>query len=536
MLHDVRFQMSSNKVQECEKEIDKAYDSNPLNEISYSQALWTILSVVEDNFLKFTYIDTLSSEQKHVHVDVYLNALTYPLRSIIRNNKNPSTKIKHEVINDHYGFAVDWLEKSEIYNNFCSIFPLWRNKLIDLTTEDNVLNTSDYKNKEIAYEVYNRLNRKDGAIGDKSIDPNNLVSAIMDNVSCTDNRFKLNITPKLSRLLIENYSSVSHERYKFPDDWKFDKFTLGEYKKVFIALQSLLYGRFIAKTMLAMNGMKGLGYPDSVWVLSGIELATRLSRYTSVKHETIEFIIAYLTFGDVGVRSPDIAVQPIVDLKNGYLALSPFVFINSDAERNLSVLLNQVGNDRKLYSKLTQQKEDVLRDLLKNEIDPLGYEVISGKLVDTDLDFAIIDRKEKLCIAFELKWFIEPAEIREVIQRSEELQKGVVQALKLMAKFEENNEELLDNLLHIDREYTFKVAVGSRNWIGYFDVQNPLVPIIKIRHFIDELKHRKNLKSTVKWLEEREYLPKNLVDYEIIDMPLELGSWKSSWYGIKPLT
>lgn len=83
--------MSSNKVQECEAEIDKAYDSNSLNGISYSQALWTILSVMEDKFLKFTYIDELPSEQKRAHADVYLNALTHPLRSIVRNNNNPST-------------------------------------------------------------------------------------------------------------------------------------------------------------------------------------------------------------------------------------------------------------------------------------------------------------------------------------------------------------------------------------------------------------------------------------------------------------
>lgn len=107
--------MSSNKVQECEAEIDKAYDSNSLNGISYSQALWTILSVMEDKFLKFTYIDELPSEQKRAHADVYLNALTHPLRSIVRNNNNPSTKIKHEIIDEHYGFAVDWLEKSITY-------------------------------------------------------------------------------------------------------------------------------------------------------------------------------------------------------------------------------------------------------------------------------------------------------------------------------------------------------------------------------------------------------------------------------------
>lgn len=526
--------MSSNKVQECEAEIDKAYDSNSLNGISYSQALWTILSVMEDKFLKFTYIDELPSEQKRAHADVYLNALTHPLRSIVRNNNNPSTKIKHEIIDEHYGFAVDWLEKSITYNSFCSIFPLWWNKKIKLTIEGNVLNTNDYKSKEIAYEVYNRLNGKDGIAYDKAVNPNDVLSAIMANVSSTSNRFKLNLTPKLASILIENYHSVSHERYRFPDDWQFDKFTLGEYKKIFTTLQSLLYGRFIARTKLASEGLRGIGYPDSVWVLSCSELTSRLSRYTSLKNETIESILDYLTFGGVDVRNPDIAIQPIVDLKNGYLALSSFVFMNSDAERNLSVLLNQVENDRKLYSNLVQQKEDILRDLLKSEIEPLGFEVVSGKLVDTDLDLAIIDRKEKLCIAFELKWFIEPAEIREVIQRSKELQKGVEQALNFMRKFERKDEDLLNNLLKIDQEYIFKVAVGSRNWIGHFDVQNPIVPIIKIRHFTDELKQRKNLKSTVKWLEERQYLPKNMVDYEIIDIPLELGGWNSSWYGIKP--
>ena len=530
----LRFQMSTDKIQECEIEIDKAYDSNPLNEISYAQALWTILSVMEDRFLKFTYIDNLSVEQKHAHADVYLNALTYPLRSIVRNNKKPSRKIKHELIDEHYEFAADWLDKSEVYNNFCSIFPLWRNKIIDLTIEDDMLNTSNYKSKEIAYEVYNRLNGKDGITNDIPIDPNKIATLIMYNVSYTVDRFKLNINPKIANLLIKEYSLATNERYNFPEQWEFDNFTLGEYKKVLTSLQALLYGRFIARTNLVFNGMPGLGYPDSVWVISRPELVSRISRYISVKKEIIESIFNYLTFGGVSVRNPDIAVQPIIDLKNGYLALSPFVFLNLDAERNLSVLLNQIDNDRKLYSKLVQQKEDILRDLLKSEIEPLGYEVVSGQLVDTDLDLAIIDRKEKLCIAFELKWFIEPAEIREIIQRSEELKKGVAQALKLMMKFKSNDEQLLNNILKIDKEYVFKVAVGSRNWIGHFDVQNPVVPIIKIRHFTDELKQRKNLKSTVKWLEQREYLPKNMVDYEIIDMPIELGGWKSSWYGIKP--
>lgn len=528
--------MSTNQVEKCECEIDRGFDVNPLSEVGYSQAIWTILSVVEDKFLKFTHMDDLPSEQKHIHADVYLNALTHPLRSILRNNKEPTGLIKNEVIDEHYGWALDWLKKAEVYDNFCSIFPLWWNKKIDLSVDGDVLNTSDYKNKEIEYEVYNRLNRKDGAAGDKYIDPNDLVSLIMPNVSCSYARFKFNLNPKLAKSLIDKYSSIANERYNLPDNWQFSKFTLGEFKKVFTAFQSVLYGRFIARSLLAMQGMPGLGYSDSVWVVTSSELVSRFSRYTSVESQTIQSIIDYLTFGGVGVRNPDIAVQPIVDLKNGYLALSPFVFMNSDSERNLGVLLNQIQDDKKLYSKLTQEKEGVLCKLLKKEVESLGYETASGNLSDTDLDFAIIDRNEKVCIAFELKWFIEPAEIREEIQRSKELQKGVSQALKLKSKFDENNEEMLKGVLNIDQDYIFKVAVGARNWIGHFDVQHQLVPIIKIRHFITELKRSGDLSSTTKWLENREYLPKPNIDYEIIDMPLEIDGWKSSWYGIKPKT
>lgn len=224
-------EMSPNQVEKCEREIDRDFDRNSLNEVEYSQAVWTILSVIEDKFLKFTHINNLPAEQKHIYADVYLNALTHPLRSLFRNNKKSPSLIKNEVIDKHYGWALDWLEKAESYNHFCSIFPLWRNNKIELSIDGNVLNTSDYKNKEIEYEVYNRLNKKDGIIADKSVDPNNLASLITPNVSYSNTRFKLNLNPKLAKILIKKCSPVAQGQYNLPDDWEFSKFTLGEFNK-----------------------------------------------------------------------------------------------------------------------------------------------------------------------------------------------------------------------------------------------------------------------------------------------------------------
>tara|TARA_R110000868_G_scaffold316380_2_gene577270 strand:- start:1603 stop:2010 length:408 start_codon:yes stop_codon:yes gene_type:complete len=134
-----------------------------------------------------------------------------------------------------------------------------------------------------------------------------------------------------------------------------------------------------------------------------------------------------------------------------------------------------------------------------------------------------------------LKWFIEPAEVRESLDRSKELEKGIEQAMKIALKFSNGDKQLINDILKIDSTYEFLSVVGSRNWIGNFYVQSELIPIIKIKHFVHELKERKCLDSTAKWLKNRAYLPIESVDYDIVDVSLEFGKWQSSWYGIKPV-
>ena len=41
--------------------------------------------------------------------------------------------------------------------------------------------------------------------------------------------------------------------------------------------------------------------------------------------------------------------------------------------------------------------------------------------------------------------------------------------------------------------------------------------------------------KTGRWLESREYLPKEGVHYVVRDVVGTVGKWKALWYGIKPL-
>jgi hypothetical protein len=526
--------MQHESIKEIEDEIDAAFFNSPLNNISYSQSLWTILSVVEDIYLNMTHINPLEVDYLHVQTDVLMSALCHPVRAICKNNPNKPAPICHELFDDHYGWAQKWIEDSSVYSNFFSIFSLYWKEKISIRVDGNKLHAENWRT-EISHEAYNRLIRKDGDGDEPILNTIKVVEILEGSYRKKGSRFYLNLNPKLAKSLVEIWNEQVYSRYQIPSEWECCHFSFGEFKKVYTSIQAILLGRFVSRSILALQGLPGLGYCDSVWVLGLPELVNMLTRYSGVTHKKVEKIIKYLIFGGMGVRNPDVAIQPIIDLRNGQLALSPFIFMNSNSERNFCVLLNQIPDERMKYASLTQQKERVLKEDLTNEITRLGYRVESGSLGDTDLDLALIDDENKVCLTLELKWFIEPAEIRESIDRSKELEKGVDQARVVSRKFFSRDERLVKDVLKIDESYDFLSVVGSRNWIGGFHVRRESTPIIKVKHLIRELKDKRCLKSIIEWLKSGAYLPVEGTHYEVVDIPLQIGRWQSSWYGIKPL-
>ena len=135
----------------------------------------------------------------------------------------------------------------------------------------------------------------------------------------------------------------------------------------------------------------------------------------------------------------------------------------------------------------------------------------------------------------ELKWFIEPAEAREIIHKSKEIEKGICQMLELKRAFVNNNKFLFQKL-NIDSSYRLEGVVVSENWIGNAEVQSPEVPVIRTDHLIEKLKATDNLQSTIEWLRDRKYLPKEGEHFKIIRRTYTIGKWYLKWYRLKSLT
>lgn len=526
--------------------------SSALLEAGCSQAMWTILSVVEDLHLKNRAIKPLSDEELPIFVDNLMNSATHPLRSCLRHGaggmdgRGKDKPVEKSLIERHYQDASDWLRDADGYRIFCAIFPLWHRGKVELSVEGKRLRAPGLPTQEPEYEAYNRLVHKDALRGDAVVDLSVLQDLIAPHIRVAKKSFELYYEPRLAKALQDHTRHHNQNRYALPDDWRFGAFTIGDFKSIFHTVQGLLQGWFLARLAVAANGLPEMGYISAVWTPRKEELGRRLQRYTGLSPQTIDAVLSYLTFGAHGIRDPDIAIQPLVELAGGFYALSPFIWLHADAERNLCVLLNQLPEFRVTYAGLTHQKEELLRQSLIRELAGLGFDFRYGFLDDTDVDLAIIDHESKNCLCVELKWFIEPAEVREIEQRSAELRKGVTQAKRISdahsaaqaneaAGVSHPTHTRLHSLLRISGQYDLLAVVGSHSWIGFSDVQDPLVPIIKVWQIVLHLREGRSLARTLAWLRQRNYLPIQDEHFLVGSTQIHCGEWEANWYGIGPV-
>ena len=510
--------------------IDEAFASNALLGLPFAQSAWTLLSVVEDHHFKNFVFAPLDATKAAMFADSLLNELTHPLRVCYLRGEKGAHPFERKLDNYHYELAQAWLTSAKSYQHFCSIFPLYHAGLIDLRVEGFDLIPDDWSGVDFRYEVYNRFIGRRDTNQEQPLNPNLIRHELISCMRVSGGVYSVDFNRRLVSQIKAAFQGKLLSRYTLPERWEFAGFSLAQFQVVFTLLQSMAFTWFAARQHAAANGTPGIAFASAVWTPRKTALVMLLSRHSGTAKSTVADILKYLTFGEMGIRQPDIAIQPLVDLTNGQYVVSPFVLTQVNAERNLCVLLNKIPSERTRYSRIVDEKEHHARSETTNFLSGLALDFRHGQIDDTDIDLAIIDQRTKTCFCIEIKWFIEPAEIREVLERSEELTEGIAQAFKITKAFNDNNARLM-SLLGIDITYDFLVAVGSVNFIGNHRIQHVDVPILKLWHLTSQLQKQKRLDEILRWLRARSYLPRR-EDYRIVQFPIQSGDWHSRWYGI----
>ena len=219
------------------------------------------------------------------------------------------------------------------------------------------------------------------------------------------------------------------------------------------------------------------------------------------------------------------------------LIISPNLLLTSSPERNLCALLNRIPHFNSIYSSLTNEKETLMRNSIINHFNGKLFGFWWGKIGEDkslpDVDLVFINKTEKACLITELKWFISPAEAREVIQRSEEIVKGIKQIRLLQDYFRQNPKQCFDKL-NIDSSYKLYWAVISANSIGIVDAQDRAVPVISQKHVIELLDVYNSIKFVGELLRKRKHMPIEDEHYSVISSIISLDNWDLEWHSIKP--
>ena len=525
------------KLREIEQEIDHHYKSNPLVNLPFATAAWSFLAFAEDWRLK-QELRPLTSQEYEAIADDFINALKdsmYWLYSACE----PGCQIPFAYNADIYKASWDLFKLAGEYRWFVFAYTYFSRGWAELDLQGTTIQPTEDFFTGIGYNAYNRLVKpyqSEEALSSVNLD-NLPIDAIKRFLKIDGERFYYKLNPRMVSDTIAVRKPIVDRMFLLPSEWQFSRYTLGDFRKVFEAISAMACIYAIAREIAASRRCVRMGYVDSICVRPIDGLLRQVVRYSGVSEPEVRSIFDDLCYGNRKISYPDPALQPLIKLNSEVYAIMPYLWSSSSAERNLTALLNKIPSEREIYLKLVDEKEELMRDRFTACLSDKGFRFVWGSAGVPnlpDIDLAIIRDSEKTCLLLELKWFIAPEEAREVIEKSEEIKKGISQLLKLKRAFANNREPLLEKL-NIDSNYSLEGVVVSQNWIGNAKAQSSEIPVIQADHLIEKLKVAESLQSTMEWLKDRKYLPKEGEDFRVHITTHTIGDWSLKWYKIQPL-
>lgn len=526
----------SPEIRTIEHELDNAFKSNYLVTLNFAQAAWYLLATAEDSVLMpIIKQNRMSMHDIAADADRLLTHIQYPLAWLYKACP-PNGTLPFDNREIAYKAAMELLDLAASYKSVVAAFTYATKGVVELKLEGNQIVANHGFLADSRYEAYNRLLKPSESGEPFRFAP--VFDIVLRDLKVEGDRFEYKITPKIAENVKAIVRPVYESTFTLPLKWQFTRYSIEQYLEFAVTLAALAVIHWSARYLAAINDCVDLGYRDSVKIFDGSELISRITRYSSLSSVVVTEIIADLTYGHRGIKNPDPALQPLIAITKNKYALAPWLWLTNAVERNFTVLMNRMPSEQKIYAQLVNEKENAMRAQMIDDLSATSYRFAYGDIPQDaslpDIDLGVVSDAEKACLILELKWFIDPADIGEVITKTEDLQKGVDQMNRIRNRTMEGFQPLFDKL-GIDASFTVGFAVVSANWIGFEDVQDANVPIINQRHLTQKIQREDQLLPVIEWLNRRSYLPTEGVEYAIIDDVAKIGDWKLKWYGIKTL-
>ncbi len=514
-------------IREIENTIDEFHKNHDFISGNKTQLTYELLATFEDLCMctaLASVLNPLALRQITNHMDALNQALNWIENCDLTEGES---SIEFDISENRYNQCVSFLtEYAYPYSLICSGYISFPRKRFLAYVNGNTVTFSFPEGANAS--AWNDILREVNNMGLNSFmnvfNPYRIMSAnekLQKKITVEDGQLCYELDSEILAPFIEIAESQWDATKTLPESWRFDIFSLNDYKKVWVTITALCYIHFFSGLRIKEPEIR---LKNSLIIQKKNSIADYASSISGVEKNVVESIIDYLTF-EPSKRNVDIMYQPFVALNNDLMLITPMLFMGSRAERNLLAVVSSKKDYE--HSKEVNDVEDLMVDEIEqilpksNGLRIIKRKKLGGRLPDIDL--GIYDTISNSVLLCELKWFMAADSSKEVYAREDDINHGCEQSEQIMAYAMSDRESFMKQVFEIAEcgdVDLFSCVVAKHN----IRTQNKLIPVIDV----DKLKlllSKKSINSVFHAIRNHEYEDALPEDAEITFQQVEYGGF-----------
>ncbi len=339
------------------------------------------------------------------------------------------------------------------------------------------------------------------------------VHEIVKRAKVSGGKVKYQLITIYARELIE---VLDAEPPGLPDNWVFPWSNATQARAYYTSLQAICaYHLLSVHFGAAKGGLEGCGFDQLCLRLAPRDLNNLLARVSQLPLPTVEAITAALTYGEKTL-TPDPAMQPLIPVGDQELGALGTMILSSNWSRNMLSLHARVN--KKTFDAQSKLFELAMTERLAREL-PSRFPHKTARQVPTstkpeDIDLVLVDEGTKTILFGELRWMLQPGDIREVLNRKQVIAEKVDQVARKVTKAQEALPKVLEYLGLTEGHWKILGAVVIE---GYGGDPSPIpkeYPVVPGDIFLRAIKKCPNLLHAHAALCTPLWLPRRGIDFQ----------------------
>lgn len=300
------------------------------------------------------------------------------------------------------------------------------------------------------------------------------------------------------------------------DGWEFPWASVAQVRRYFAGLQAIcLYHLLAVHFGASKESLRGVGLDQICLDLSVDVLDDQIGRLAKLPIDVVKSITRVLTFG-YSTTTPDPALQPLIPIGRIALAIPCMLILSSNWARNMLSLHARVS-PKTFDARSAIFEKRMIGDLIGKVPDRFRRAVnrtIQTGVDSEEVDLVLADHEEGTILIAELRWMIQPGDVREVINRKREMRKKVRQAERKLNAILSSIDEVANQLeLPVRKDWKVRAIVLVEGFGGLPSQIPNVIPIVPTDVFIEVLRADAGLDHAHAILCAPIWLPRADVDY-----------------------